>query len=122
MILVISINSNVLKVESTSTSIGVNWGRNASHPLPPSQVVQLLKLNNVAKVRLFEADPFVLQALQGSKIEVILGIPNSMLPKLNSSFKAAQSWVHDNLTRYLSDSSPKVRIQYVFSLFFSLFL
>ncbi|CAO2840038.1 unnamed protein product [Amaranthus hypochondriacus] len=113
MILIISINSNVLKVESTSTSIGVNWGRNASHPLPPSQVVQLLKLNNVAKVRLFEADPFVLQALQGSKIEVILGIPNSMLPKLNSSFKAAQSWVHDNLTRYLSDSSPKVRIQYI---------
>ncbi|XP_021720986.1 glucan endo-1,3-beta-glucosidase 9-like [Chenopodium quinoa] len=94
-------------------AIGVNWGRNASHPLPPTKVVQLLKYNNITKVRLFEADPFVLQALQGSKIEVILGIPNSMLPRLNSSLKVAQSWVHDNLTRFLSDSSPKVRIQYI---------
>ncbi|KNA14706.1 hypothetical protein SOVF_105220 [Spinacia oleracea] len=98
-----------VKVEA----VGVNWGRNASHPLPPPKVVQLLKSNNVTRVRLFEADPSVLQALQGSKIEVILGIPNSMLPRLNSSFKVAQSWVHDNLTRFLSDSSPKVRIQYI---------
>lgn len=107
-----------VKVEA----VGVNWGRNASHPLPPPKVVQLLKSNNVTRVRLFEADPSVLQALQGSKIEVILGIPNSMLPRLNSSFKVAQSWVHDNLTRFLSDSSPKVRIQYVLFFFYHLFL
>ncbi|KAL2899285.1 Glucan endo-1 3-beta-glucosidase 9 [Bienertia sinuspersici] len=117
LLLILTIFSSIDKISKveakTSTSIGVNWGRNSSHPLPPSKVVQLLKSNNVTKVRLFNADPSVLEALQGSKIEVILGIPNSMLPKLNSSLKVAQSWVHDNLTRYLSDSSPKVRIQYI---------
>lgn len=109
LLLIVTISSS----SSSSTAIGVNWGRNATHPLPPSKTVQLLKSNNVTKVRLFEADPSVLHALQGSKIEVILGIPNSMLLRLNSSFKVAQSWVHDNLTRYISQSSPKVRIKYI---------
>ncbi|KMT05391.1 hypothetical protein BVRB_7g175220 [Beta vulgaris subsp. vulgaris] len=113
LLLLLTIFTSVLKVQVTCTSIGVNWGRNSSHPLPPSKVLQILKFNNVTKVRLFEAEPSVLEALKGSKIDVILGIPNYMLPKLNSSFKVAQSWVHDNLTRYLSDSSPKVRIRYI---------
>ncbi|KAK2982734.1 hypothetical protein RJ640_025150 [Escallonia rubra] len=92
-------------------AIGVNWGTTASHPLPPPKVVELLKSNNITKVKLFDADPLVLQSLSGSRIEVTVGIPNSMLRGLNSSEKAAESWVHDNLTRYLSDSAGGVRIQ-----------
>ncbi|KAK3019349.1 hypothetical protein RJ639_003880, partial [Escallonia herrerae] len=93
-------------------AIGVNWGTTASHPLPPPQVVELLKSNNVTKVKLFDADPLVLQSLSGSRMEVTVGIPNTMLRGLNSSEKAAESWVHDNLTRYLSDSAGGVRIHY----------
>ncbi|KAJ8440211.1 hypothetical protein Cgig2_023976 [Carnegiea gigantea] len=95
------------------TVIGVNWGRNASHPLPPSKVVELLKANNVTRVRLYDADPSALEALSGSRIQAMVGIPNFMLRTFNSSFKAAQSWVHKNLTRYFSSGSSKIRIQYV---------
>ncbi|KAI3526307.1 hypothetical protein L1887_05555 [Cichorium endivia] len=91
-------------------SIGVNWGTTASHPLPPSKVVELLKLNKITKVKLFDSNPQVLEALSGSNIDVTVGIPNSMLRSLNSSVKAAESWVHDNLTRYLSG---RTRIEYV---------
>lgn len=91
-------------------SIGVNWGTTASHPLPPSKVVELLKLNKITKVKLFDSNPQVLEALSGSDIDVAVGIPNSMLRSLNSSVKAAESWVHDNLTRYLSG---RTRIEYV---------
>ncbi|XP_057954273.1 glucan endo-1,3-beta-glucosidase 9 [Malania oleifera] len=99
---------------ATVRSIGVNWGATASHPLPPSQAVALLKSNNISKVKLFDADPLVLQALAGSSIGVAVGIPNSMLRNLNSSKKAAQSWVHDNVTRYLSNGgSAGVRIEYI---------
>ncbi|XP_027090637.1 glucan endo-1,3-beta-glucosidase 9-like [Coffea arabica] len=94
-------------------AIGVNWGTSASHPLPPAQVVQLLKANNVTKVKLFDADPDVLQALAGSNIYVTVGIPNSMLRSLNSSLKAAESWVHDNLTRYVSDGAGSVRVEFI---------
>ncbi|KAK3009247.1 hypothetical protein RJ639_015119 [Escallonia herrerae] len=95
-------------------AIGVNWGTTSSHPLPPPKVVELLKSNNITKVKLFDADPLVLQSLSGSRIEVTVGIPNSMLRGLNSSEKAAESWVHDNLTRYLSDSAGGVRIHQEF--------
>ncbi|KAL3624007.1 hypothetical protein CASFOL_032823 [Castilleja foliolosa] len=93
--------------------LGVNWGTAASHPLPPREVVELLKANNIAKVKLFDADPLVLQSLSGSSIRVTVGIPNYMLRSLNSSLKAAEGWVHDNLTRYVSDGASRVLIDYV---------
>ncbi|GFP97975.1 glucan endo-1 3-beta-glucosidase 9 [Phtheirospermum japonicum] len=92
---------------------GVNWGTAASHPLPPQKVAELLKANNIAKVKLFDANPLVLQSLSGSSIRVTVGIPNYMLRSLNSSLKAAEGWVHDNLTRFVSDGASRVLIDYV---------
>jgi len=103
----------ILGLASRIRAIGVNWGTAASHPLPPPEVVELLKSNNITKVKLFDADPLVLQALSGSNIGVIVGIPNSMLRSLNSSKKAAESWVHDNVTRYFFNGGSGVRIEYV---------
>ncbi|GLU11922.1 hypothetical protein SLE2022_286400 [Rubroshorea leprosula] len=105
--------SCILYQGSTAGAIGLNWGTMSSHPLPPSKVVELLKANEITKVRLFDADPLVLQALSASNIAVTVGIPNSMLKTLNSSRKAAESWVHDNVTRYFSHGSNGVRIEYV---------
>ncbi|VVB16461.1 unnamed protein product [Arabis nemorensis] len=93
-------------------AVGVNWGTEASHPLPPSKVVELLKSNGIAKVKLFDADPKVLQALSGSNVGVTVGIPNSMIKSLNASRKVAESWVHDNVTRYFNGGN-RVRIEYV---------
>ncbi|KAL5816711.1 hypothetical protein ACOSQ3_025089 [Xanthoceras sorbifolium] len=99
---------------SVVRAIGVNWGTTASHPLPPPKVVELMKSNNITKVKLFDADPLVLQALSKSNIAVTVGIPNSMLKTLNSSKKSVETWVHDNVTRYFSSSGGNgVRIEYV---------
>lgn len=111
----------ILGLASGAGAIGVNWGTTASHPLPPPKVVELLKSNNITRVKLFDADPLVLQALSGSNIGVAVGIPNSMLRSLNSSKKAAESWVHDNVTRYLSTGGSGARIEYVSASFFFLF-
>ncbi|KAG7534718.1 Glycoside hydrolase family 17 [Arabidopsis thaliana x Arabidopsis arenosa] len=97
---------------TTVVAFGVNWGTEASHPLPPSKVVELLKSNGIAKVKLFDADPKVLRALSGSNIGVTVGIQNSMLKSLNASVKVAESWVHDNVTRYFNGGN-RVRIEYV---------
>ncbi|KAL2333013.1 hypothetical protein Fmac_014226 [Flemingia macrophylla] len=94
-------------------AVGVNWGTMASHPLPSSKVVKLLKSNNINKVKLFDANSDVLQALSGSNVAVTVGIPNAMLRTLNSSKKAADSWVHDNVTRYMSNGGTVTRIEYV---------
>ncbi|GAB4860248.1 hypothetical protein Ancab_011728 [Ancistrocladus abbreviatus] len=98
---------------SRVSAVGVNWGRNASHPLPAAKVVELLKANSITKVRLYDAGPEALLSLSGSNIDVIVGIPNSLLKSLNSSLKAAESWVHDNFTRYVSNDGGRVRIEYI---------
>ncbi|QCD77834.1 Glycoside hydrolase superfamily [Vigna unguiculata] len=94
-------------------AVGVNWGTMASHPLPPLKVVKLLKSNNINKVKLFDANSDVLQSLSGSNVAVTVGIPNAMLRSLNSSKKAADSWVHDNVTRYIPNGGSVTRIEYV---------
>ncbi len=100
----------------------MNWGTTASHPLPPPKVVELLKSNNITKVKLSDADPLVLQALSESNIGVTVGIPNTMLRSFNSSKKAAESWVHDNVTRYFSNGGSGVRIEYVSKSFLYIFI
>ncbi|XP_008463840.2 glucan endo-1,3-beta-glucosidase 9 isoform X1 [Cucumis melo] len=98
---------------STVSAVGFNWGTAASHPLSPFKVVQLLNSNNITKVKLLDPNPLVLQALSGSTVQLTIGIPNPMLKLLNSSRKAAESWVHDNVTRYLSGGTGGVRIEYI---------
>ncbi|KAI3878747.1 hypothetical protein MKW92_045385 [Papaver armeniacum] len=109
LIFLIVLGCSHLRVEA----VGVNWGASSSHPLPPAKVVELLKANKISKVKLFDANPNVLEALSGTGISVTVGIPNSMLKSLSSSKKVAKSWVHNNLTRYFSDGAGKVKIEYI---------
>ncbi|XP_061346153.1 glucan endo-1,3-beta-glucosidase 9 [Gastrolobium bilobum] len=103
----------IFSMACVAEAVGVNWGTMASHPLPPPNVVKLLKSNNINKVKLFDANSDVLQALSGSNVVVTVGIPNTMLRSLNSSKKAADSWVHDNVTRYISNGGSGTRIEHV---------
>ncbi|XP_021758964.1 glucan endo-1,3-beta-glucosidase 8-like [Chenopodium quinoa] len=89
-------------------NIGVNWGNIASHPLPPSNVVGMLKDNGLNKVKLFDADSSTLNALAGTGIEVMVAIPNDMLRRLNK-YKHAKEWVKKNVTKHLYDGGVNIR-------------
>eukprot|EP01018_Ginkgo_biloba_P025454 Gb_30518 [translate_table: standard] len=89
--------------------IGVNWGTISSHRLTPHIVVKLLQANNIMKVKLFDADPMILQAIMGTNIQVIVGIPNDMLQTLSVSPAAADIWVRDNVTRYAFKGGVNIR-------------
>ncbi|XP_065019031.1 glucan endo-1,3-beta-glucosidase 6-like [Musa acuminata AAA Group] len=90
--------------------IGANWGTQTSHPIPPNTVVQMLKNNGFQKVKLFDADEGLLNALKKSGLEVMVGIPNDMLAVLAANTKAAQNWVSKNVSEYINDG---VNIRYV---------
>ncbi|XP_068663820.1 glucan endo-1,3-beta-glucosidase 5-like [Aristolochia californica] len=89
--------------------LGVNWGTRASHPLPADIVVRLLKDNGLKKVKLFEADPMVLRSLGNSDIEVMVGIPNDLLAPLAGSVRAAEDWVQQNVSVYVSKYGVDIR-------------
>ncbi|WJX16355.1 glucan endo-1,3-beta-D-glucosidase [Trifolium repens] len=89
--------------------IGVNWGTQSTHPLPPSTVVKMLKDNGIQKVKLFDADPNILDALKKSGIQVMVGIPNDLLYTMANSFQAAQKWVAKNVSAHVSSGGVDIR-------------
>lgn len=111
IVLVVAILIGVA-VEEGEAAIGVNWGTLSLHRLSAKTVVDLLKLNKISKVKLFDSDPEVVNALRGSGIQVMVGIPNEMLSLLSSSPNAADFWVRRNLSAYIS-AKPSADIRYV---------
>lgn len=100
----------LLFAERVQAGLGVNWGTQASHKLPPSVVVQMLRNNNIRKVKLFDSDPDTLRALAGSNIEVMVAIPNDLLEAMTDAGHAA-AWVQANVARYIFQGG--VDIKYV---------
>jgi Glycosyl hydrolases family 17 len=89
--------------------IGCNWGTRASHPLPPDITVRMLRDNGFNKVKLFEAEPWVMEALGRSGIEVMVGIPNDFLASLSANVEAAERWVMQNVSSYISKHGVDIR-------------
>lgn len=80
--------------------LGVNWGNQAFNPLPPKDVVKLLQMNSVTKVKIFDANYDILKSLVGSGIEVMVAAPNYALYDLANNPNAATEWVKQNVTRF----------------------
>ncbi|XP_073039652.1 glucan endo-1,3-beta-glucosidase 8-like [Primulina eburnea] len=91
--------------------VGVNWGTQASQNLHPSMIVQMLKDNNIGKIKLFDSDHWTVKYFAGTGIEVMLGIPNNHLASFADSYDNAKDWVKKNLTTHLYDGG--VNIKYV---------
>ncbi|KAL5723786.1 hypothetical protein ACHQM5_007138 [Ranunculus cassubicifolius] len=88
--------------KASASAVGVCYGRVANNLLPPTQVVNLVKLNGITKVRLFDADPTVLQAFSGSGVSLMIGVPNEILPDLASGGPAAASyWLQNSLFAHI---------------------
>ncbi|KAF9626707.1 hypothetical protein IFM89_038881 [Coptis chinensis] len=105
--------SYVLLILSSSTaaaSIGVCYGRVANNLLPPPDVVNLLNANGISNVRLFDADPTILQAFSGAAVELMIGVPNENLPDLASGGPdAANQWLQNNIFAHV----PANQIRYI---------
>lgn len=88
--------------------LGVNWGTVASHQLPPKTTVKLLKDNGILKVKLFDADNTILDALAGTDIEVMLAVSNQEL-KTMADFDKAKEWVKANVTKYTNKGGVNIK-------------
>lgn len=90
-------------------ALAVNWGTRALHPLPGDITVRLLMDNGFDKVKLFEADPAALRALGHSGIQVMVGLPNELLAPIAASPSAAEQWVFQNVSSYVSKYGVDIR-------------
>lgn len=81
-------------------SVGVNYGRIANNLPSASKVVNLLKSQNLEKVKVYDTDPAVLKALSGSGIKVTVDLPNELLYSVAKRQSFAYSWVKKNVAVY----------------------
>lgn len=93
----------------SAEALAANWGTRAHRPIPGDVTVRLLKDNGFDKVKLFEADPSALEALGHSGIQVMLGLPNELLASVAGDVNAAERWVLQNVSAYVSKHGVDIR-------------
>ncbi|XWS36748.1 hypothetical protein CRYUN_Cryun20dG0112400 [Craigia yunnanensis] len=83
-----------------SGSIGVNYGRIADNLPLASKVAELLKSHGLNRVKIYDTDPAVLNALSGSGIKVTVDLPNEQIFAAANCTSFANSWVEQNVAAY----------------------
>ena len=92
-----------------ASSIGINYGQIANNLPSPEEVVPLVKSIGATKVKLYDADPSVLRAFANTGVEIMVGLGNEYLSKMQDP-KQAQAWIKSNLQPYL----PATKITCIF--------
>ncbi|CAK9156034.1 unnamed protein product [Ilex paraguariensis] len=80
--------------------IGVNIGTQLSDMPHPTQVVALLKAQQIRHVRLYDADRGMLLALANTGIRVVVSVPNEQLLGIGQSNSTAANWVSQNVVAH----------------------
>ncbi|XP_062074714.1 glucan endo-1,3-beta-glucosidase 11 [Humulus lupulus] len=91
------------------TSLGVNYGQIANNLPSPNDVVPLVKSLGATKIKLYDADSRVLKAFANSGIEIMVGLGNEYLTKIQDP-NNARDWVKSNVQCYL----PATKITAIF--------
>lgn len=86
----------------------MNYGEVANNLPPPSVTAQLLQSTSISKVRLYSANPNLIQALAGTNISIVIGTSNADIPKLASDPSFASQWVSSNVAPFVPRSAISV--------------
>lgn len=78
----------------------MNYGRVADNLPSATKVVQLLKSQGIDKIKVYDTDPAVLNALAGSGIKITVALPDAFLFAAAWSQSFANVWVQRNVADY----------------------
>ncbi|XP_074561660.1 glucan endo-1,3-beta-glucosidase-like [Curcuma longa] len=90
----------LVTVPNSVHGIGVCYGRHGNNLPLPSEVVALYRSNGITNMRIYSPDQDVLQALSGSNIQLIVGLPNENLQSIASDQSAANDWVQNKIVAF----------------------
>ncbi|KAF5784201.1 putative glucan endo-1,3-beta-D-glucosidase [Helianthus annuus] len=105
-LLLLGLLINLLIVKDAQ-AVGVCYGRNGDGLPSERDVVSLYQRNGITRMRIYDPHQPTLEALRGTNIELMIGVPNDALQSLNDQ-NNANTWVRDNIQRY-----SNVRFRYI---------
>ncbi|XWS34790.1 hypothetical protein CRYUN_Cryun21dG0067600 [Craigia yunnanensis] len=105
LLVLFSIVFLLLPSEAVSATLGICYGRVANNLPPTFEVINILKSNGISNVRIFDADPVTLQSFSGTGINLMIGVPNEILPSLASGTPIfALQWLQTNIFAHIFPS------------------
>ncbi|GAV85989.1 Glyco_hydro_17 domain-containing protein [Cephalotus follicularis] len=90
-------------VQILGMGIGINYGQIANNLPSPSQVSVLLTSLNISRVKLYDADPNVLQAFSSTDVGFIIGLGNEPLVNMTDPINA-KNWIQQSVVPYLQQT------------------
>lgn len=90
---------------STAAFVGVSIGTSSSTLPTVSDIVAILKSNQITHVRLFNSDANMLNALSNTGIEVMVSVTNKEVLGIGLSPSTAATWVIQNIVAYLPSTN-----------------
>ncbi|GLT82400.1 hypothetical protein SLE2022_007830 [Rubroshorea leprosula] len=85
--------------------VGMDIGTDVSTMPSPSDLVMVLKANQITHVRLYDADAHMLKAFSNSGIEVMVGVTNEEVLGIGESPATAASWINKNVASYMPSTN-----------------
>ncbi|KAF8041107.1 hypothetical protein BT93_B3126 [Corymbia citriodora subsp. variegata] len=81
--------------------VGINIGTDVANLPEASDIVAVLKSNEITHVRLYDADVHILKALANSGINVMVGVTNEEVLGIGETPATAAAWINKNVAAYL---------------------
>lgn len=81
---------------------GVNYGQLGNNLPTPTTSVSLIKNLKAKRVKIYDANPQILKALENTGIQVSIMLPNELVTNVSSNQTLANQWVQTNLVPFYS--------------------
>ncbi|KAK2406126.1 hypothetical protein P8452_68488 [Trifolium repens] len=88
---------------------GVNYGQLGNNLPNPTTSVSLIKNLKAKRVKIYDANPQILKALENTGIQVSIMLPNQLVTNVSSNQTLANQWVQSNVVPFY----PKTLIRYL---------
>ncbi|KAE8653333.1 glucan endo-1,3-beta-glucosidase, basic isoform-like [Cucumis sativus] len=87
-------------LQTTGAQIGVCYGQLGNDLPSPAEVIDLYNQNNIQRMRLYAPNQDTFNALRGSSIELMLGLPNDQIQSMAATQDNANAWIQDNILNF----------------------
>ncbi|KAL6978855.1 hypothetical protein U1Q18_020523, partial [Sarracenia purpurea var. burkii] len=89
--------------------LGVCYGQLGNNLPSPSKSVELIKSLKAKRVKIYDANPKILESLKGKDLQVSIMVPNQLILNISTNQTLADQWVLTNVSPFY----PAVKIRYL---------